>query len=229
VPLKRRTLLAFIYLAIALPRAAPTRLPATAGGAPMDGSQQRDLDQYAKHIIREKAKRLIEGHGFGPDDYEDLQQELALDLLMRLPKFDSARSCLKTFVVRIVNHKVREMIRHRTQQKRDHRRCVCSLDDPLEQDDGSTILREETVSQDDYDLLMGKHSRPEVERTDLAIDVSRALSRIPPDLRDLAVLLVLQSKRDAAREAGISRSTLYKRGLRRLRSAFEDAGLRDYL
>jgi len=64
---------------------------------------------------------------------------------------------------------------------------------------------------------------------DLRIDVSRALSRIPPDLRDLAELLMLQPKRDAAREAGISRSTLYKRGLGRLRRAFDDTGLRSYL
>ncbi len=195
----------------------------------MEGSQQRDLDKYAEHIIREKAKRLIGAHGFRSDDFEDLQQELALDLLDRLPKFDPARSCFSTFVIRIVDHKVREMIRHRTQQKRDHRRCVCSLDDPFEQENGSTILREETISRDDCDRLMGKHSRPEVERMDLRLDVSAVVSRLPADQQDLAGRLMHQSVTEAARALGVARSTLYSNEIKHLRRIFTDVGLRDYL
>jgi len=196
----------------------------------VDVTERSDgIDEYAAWLIKHKAQRLIGRVGLTESDREDVEQELVLDLLSRLPEYDATRGLRSAFIGQVINHKVAQLIRDRQRKKRDCRRRACSLDDPLEQEDGSAIAREETVSQDDYDLLMGKHSRPEVERMDLAIDVSIALSRIPADLRDLAVLLMLQPKRDAAREAGISRSTLYRRGLRRLRSAFEDAGLRDYL
>jgi len=230
IPANSRPPLAFSSSSVPGKGRHPHELLLGHGGARVGTSARSDgIDEYAVWLIKHKAQRLIGRVGLTESDREDVEQELVLDLLNRLPDYDATRGLRSAFIGQVINHKVAQLIRDRRRKKRDCRCRACSLDDPLEQEDGSTIPREETVSQDDYDLRLGKYSRPAIERTDLGIDVSRALSRIPANLRDLAVLLMLQTKRDAARGVGVHRSTLYKSGLRRLRNAFEDAGLRDYL
>jgi len=187
------------------------------------------IDEYAVWLIKHKAQRLIGRVGLTESDREDVEQELALDLLSRLPEYDATRGLRSAFVGQIINHKVAQLIRDRRRKKRDCRCRACSLDDPPEQEDGSTIPREEIIAQDDYDLLMSKHSRPEIERLDLRLDVSAVVSRLPADQQDLAARLMHQSITEAARALGVSRSTLYSNEVKHLRRIFTDEGLRDYL
>jgi RNA polymerase sigma-70 factor (ECF subfamily) len=99
----------------------------------MENTKQRILDGYARDVIRHKARQLIGKYGFTRDDYDDLQQEMMLDLLRRLGKYDPSRAGLSTFVARIVDRKVSTLIRHQRQEKRDYRRQVCSLDAQVEE------------------------------------------------------------------------------------------------
>ena len=195
----------------------------------MESSRQYDLNAYAKDIIRHKARQLIGNCGFTRDDYEDLKQEMALDLLVRLSKFDQRKADLNTFIARVVERKISTIIRHRMQEKRDYRCRVCSLDDPIEDKGGATFTREQTISQDEIDQRRGKFNRPEGDRIDMRLDVSLVLSDLPPDLRRLAQLLMTESITEAARDLGVPRSTLYETGIARLRRAFEDKGLNKYL
>ena len=174
------------------------------------------------------SNELIGRYGLTPDDREDLEQEMALDLLLRLPKFDPERACLNTFIARVVERRVSTIIRHRTAAKRDCRSHVCSLDEPIPGVEGCST-RHDMISQGDCDLRVGRYGRSEVERLDLRIDVSLVLAGLPPELRALAERLCTHSVTEIARELGVPRSTLYETGIARLRKAFEDKGLDEYL
>jgi len=191
--------------------------------------KQSDLNEYARKVIRHKARQLVGKYGFTWDDFDDLAQEMALDLLTRLPKFDCDRASLNTFIARVVDRRVSTLIRHRKQAKRDFRREACSLDDPMDNQDEAGTRRRDGVSQDEYDLRTGKQVRPNSERIDLLLDLSFALADLPPELQDLAGRLRDRSISEIARDLHVPRATLYGIGIARLRKAFEDKGLGQYL
>lgn len=195
----------------------------------MENTKQRILDGYARDVIRHKARQLIGKYGFTRDDYDDLQQEMMLDLLRRLGKYDPSRAGLSTFVARIVDRKVSTLIRHQRQEKRDYRRPVCSLDAQVEDQDGQARGLDEVLSQDAFDDEIARHDRPQAERLDLRLDLSLVLDELPDDLRQLALRLQTRTVAEIARELGVPRSTLYEKGIARLRKIFEDKGLREYL
>jgi RNA polymerase sigma-70 factor (ECF subfamily) len=195
----------------------------------METAKQRILDRYAREVIQHKARQLINKYGFTRDDYDDLQQDMMLDLLRRLTNYDPTRAGLSTFVARIVDRKVSTLIRHQRQMKRDYRHKVYPLDAQVEDQDGQPRGLDEVLSQDAYDGEIGRHDRPEAERLDLRLDLSLVLDELPEDLRDLAHRLQTRTVAEIARELGVPRSTLYEQGIARLRKIFEDKGLRVYL
>ena len=196
----------------------------------MTANQKHEsLDDYARDTIRHKARQLIGKYGFTRDDYDDLQQEMTLDLLGRLPKFDPDKAAHTTFVARVIERKISKLIRHRRQEIRDYRREACSVNDPIEDGNGGTVERAQTIGQDEQDLRAGKHSRPEAERIDLRLDMSFVVSGLPPELKHLTELFQTHSTLDVAREMGVHRSTLYARDIARLREIFEDKGMKEYL
>jgi RNA polymerase sigma-70 factor (ECF subfamily) len=195
----------------------------------MENTKQRILDGYARKVIRHKARQLIGKYGFTRDDYDDLQQEMMLDLLRRLGKYDPSRAGLSTFVARIVDRKVSNLIRHQKQEKRDFSVRVLPLDAEVDGQDGEPLGLDEVLSQDAYDDEVGGHDRPQFERLDLRIDLTLVLDDLPDDLRELARRLQTRTMAEIARELGMPRSTLYEKGIARLRKIFEDKGLREYL
>jgi len=195
----------------------------------MENAKQRILEGYARDVIRHKAWQLIGKYGFTLDDYDDLQQDMMLDLVRRLGKYDPGKAALSTFVARIVDRKLSNLIRHQRQKKRDYRQQVCSLDAQVEDRDGQPRGLDEILSQDTYDDEVGRHDRPYAERRDLTLDLTLVLDELPEDLRQLARRLRTRTVAEIARELGVPRSTLYEKGIARLRKIFEDKGLREYL
>ena len=195
----------------------------------MENAKQRILDGYARAVIRHKARQLIGKYGFTRDDYDDLQQDMMLDLLRRLGKYDPSKAGLSTFVARVVDRKISNLIRHQRQEKRDYRQQVCPLDAQVEDQDGHVRGLEDILSQDAYDAEVERHGQPETERLDLRIDLKLVLDDLPDDLRELARRLQTRTVAEIARELGVPRSTLYEKGIASLRKIFEDNGLREYL
>lgn len=138
------------------------------------------IDEYAVRIIKHKARQLVGRAGFTESDREDLEQEMMLDLLRRLPKYNPDRAQRNTFIARIVEHKVATIIETRKAGMRDYRLCTCSLNDRLEDDEGGSIERLETIDQEEYLRRTGKLSRPAAELRDLSIDLGRVIASLPP-------------------------------------------------
>ena len=143
------------------------------------GKQYDGIDPYAAGLIKYKARRLIGQAGFTASDREDIEQELILDLLRRLPKYDPKRAQRNTFIARVVEHRVATLIEAQKAGIRDYRRCRCSLNDRFEDEDGRSVERVDTFDQEDYLLRTGAQSMTAAELSALAIDVTAVLEGLP--------------------------------------------------
>jgi len=175
---------------------------------------------FAIWLIRRKADRLVGRAGFSPSDREDLEQEIALDLLVRLNRFDPARATFRTFVVRVIDHKVADLLADRSAGKRDWRRNGDSLDDLVDDEDGGRGERWQT--------LPGTNGHEAQDRVHLRLDLEAALRTLPPALREACEWLRNQTYTEASRATGIPRSTLQDR-MKKVRAVFEKVGLDAYL
>lgn len=190
--------------------------------------KQNEINEYAAKVIRHKARHLVGTAGYTESDRDDLEQEMMLDVITRTPKFDQNKGTHKTFVARIIERKISKLIRHRTSEMRDYRREACSLNERVDDGDGSTVERGDLLSQEDADFRCGRRNRTGAEEMEFLQDMDATLSALPAHLRRLCEYLKTGTISDAAREMGVPRTTLNDH-VKKLRAIFEDAGLRDYL
>ena len=190
------------------------------------GSENRfdGIDAYAAMLIRYKARQLVRRADFAEVDQEDLEQEMVMDLLHRLPQYDSTRAQRNTFMARIIEHKVASLLSFRRAAKRDSWREECSLNEDVPAEEGGTVERVQMLDQDEYLRRIGAAPRPAAERRDLRLAVEEALRRLPEDLQRLCGLLSTHSVAGASRATGIPRATIYD-ALKKIRAEFERAGL----
>lgn len=186
------------------------------------------VDEYAVRIIKFKARQLVGQAGFTDSDRNDLEQEMVIDLLRRLPKFDPSKARRNTFIARIVEHKVATLIEAQTAGVRDYRRYGFSLNERIEYEEGKTIERSDTISQDDYLRRTGRKSTTAQETVELAVDLDVFLNKLPPQLRSLCDRLAAESLTAIATETGVPRSTLYE-AVKKLRRLLREAGFDEYL
>jgi RNA polymerase sigma-70 factor (ECF subfamily) len=164
------------------------------------------LADFAPYLLQQTALRasLLQAHfGFAADDWDDLRQELALDCLRRLPRFDSSRGNWKGFV--------RGVVRNHTcvlASRQIHRRRFQSLEDGAD------------VDGDTYDTP-ADDIRPVLE---LGLDTERVLAGLPDDVRELARDLAEMPVSAVRRKTGLTLSQINRR-IRRIRAAFTAAGL----
>ena len=146
--------------------------------------------------------------GFAADDWDDLRQDLVLDCLRRLPRFDETRGDWKGFVRGIVrNHACvlasRQIHRPRFQP--------LEFEDGSELPDGSLTAKADEASTEDFLLELG-------------LDTERVLAGLPEDLQRTARYLADMPISGVRRKTGLTMSQLNRR-IRRIRAAFMAAGL----
>ena len=186
------------------------------------------IDEFAVRSIRSKARELVGQYGYTRSDIKDLEQELVLDLLKRLPKYDPKRAQRNTFINRIINHKVATIIESKKAAKRDYRRSGGSLSEDYEDSEGRITPRLERVDSRSCRQRMGWSVEPSIEQMDLKIDLDQVVAGLPPELRELCERLKFQTVAEIFQETGAPRSTIYDR-MKRIRAVFEDRGLKEYL
>ncbi len=184
------------------------------------------IDDYAVRRVRHHARHLSKCVGKGLYDIEDIEQELILDLLRRLPWFDSTKSCLRTFIANVVRNGA-SMFRDQAQaQKRGANIRHCSLHEPVSwKDGGEPLLLIDTI---DSSRSLWPDGTSWDARSDIRIDVSRAVSRLPEPLAKLAKRLATETVLGISRNSGPPRDAIYY-AIRKLREAFTEAGLDFYL
>ena len=189
-----------------------------------------DFDDFALDMVNIKAVQLVGKAGFTLDDIEDIKQDMILDLLERLAKYDPSKSNFKLFVTCVIDRKGRNLIRHRQMEMRDYRREACSLNDEINMGINSDpVQRYSLMDQDEPDIRIGKYRRTTEDRNHLHIDLAAVLADLPPELRRVVELLQCMSATQAARELGIPRRTFREKHLAQLHAIFKAKGLDQYL
>ena len=128
-----------------------------------------DVTPYLLQQTALRASLLQTSFGFAADDWDDLRQDLALDCLRRLPRFDGSRGNWKGFVHGVVrNHAC--VLASRQIQRRQFQ--------PLEFDTGSELPDGSLTGKADEEPA--EDFRPFLE---LGLDTERVLAGLPEDLR----------------------------------------------
>jgi RNA polymerase sigma-70 factor (ECF subfamily) len=168
------------------------------------------VDPYVVQQASFRASLLVASCGFAGSDWEDLQQEMVLDVLRRSPKFDPARGDWRGFVHGVVRNHAAVLI------KRERRRTA-------ELHRQYQVNPEYSGVADPMALL---HKRPLLAGVDalhLGLDIHRVVDGLPSHLQSLVVLLGQMPVKDVCRRTGKSRSRVYQM-TRQIREAFLRAG-----
>ena len=173
---------------------------------------QPDFVPYLLQQTALRASLLQTSFGFAADDWDDLRQDLALDCLRRLPRFDASRGNWKGFVHGVVrNH---ACVLASRQARRPELQCLA------EDDAGSDSA--EDVSRCDVHFVVADDLCPALE---LSLDMRRVLDGLPEELRSVAQCLAEMPVYAVRQVTGLSLSEL-NRKIARIRAAFVAAGLR---
>ena len=182
------------------------------------------LDRVEEWFIKSKARQLMNKAGFSVSDIEDIEQDLRLDVLERLPGFDPTKSNRRTFIAMVVNCRAATILKRRHAEKRNGGDWLRSLDVLVPGEDDDEVAFHETLEGD----VRRPIERTAEERCDLVADVHQVVASLPDDLRPWCAILAEQNISEASREFGVPRIRIYQIKAR-IRAAFERAGLEGYL
>lgn len=166
--------------------------------------------------------------GFVEADRQDLEQEMVIDLLRRLPRFDPSLSKRETFITRVVEHHVATIVESQKAGIRDYRRNAGSLDERRADAEGKTSEGPPILDQAEYvrETIATAHRDEDLHA--LRMDMGRVMRELPIDLRALCERLQTSTVTDISKETGVPRGTVYE-AVRKIRTRFERAGLAAYL
>ena len=185
-----------------------------------------ELDAWVARVVRKAVRSLLRSPAFSAADREDLEQELTLEVLRQLPRFDPERGRRESFLARVVESRARTLLRRRRAPCRDWRRRA-SLDDLVKDGEGRRVELWRTLAEDACRARRGLTDDDAESRFDLRIDVAAAVASLPRELRVLCAGLARGSVNGVARSTGSPRRTV--RGqIDRIRLHFERCGLGEY-
>jgi len=186
-----------------------------------------ELIDYVMNRTQYKARQLVRKvPALG--DVEDLQHHLIEDELRRLPKFDGDRASVKTFICRVIDNKIADLLKAHAAVSRGNGRTNESLDDWVHDEAGGWTRRGTTVEDSRRHTHLGLDERDDHAQSELAMDTADVIETLTPQQQTLCTKLQEQSPTQIARETGQSRSMLYQR-IAAIRAVFVVAGLHHYL
>jgi len=187
----------------------------------------KELIEYVTKRAEFKARQIV-GKVPALGEIEDVQQDLIEDVLRRLPKFDGDRAGVKTFVTRVINNKIADLLKSHEAACRGNGCTKESLDDWVRDETGNWVRRDATVDAARRYAHLGICDRSDQEQRELEMDVASVVASLPLEQRDVCTMLRTKTPTEIARETGMSRSAIYKH-IAAIRAAFVQAGLDHYL
>jgi DNA-directed RNA polymerase specialized sigma24 family protein len=168
---------------------------------------------WSRKIIRQRLRPLVGLFGLTWDDLPDLEQDIMLRIFKNIGTYNSEQGSMETFILRIIECKIKDVINHRQAARRDWRQCRDSLNEIIMTDVGPM----ERLELLQYDNDTG---------CDLAADIASVVEQLPPDLKELCIILKHYSPSEAIHEYGRSRTVFYKK-IKKLRQFFQTAFLKE--
>ena len=184
------------------------------------------VTEYARTLIRVKAKQLARRPGFCRSDEEDVEQDLVLHLLSQAQHFDPQRGALNTFIARVVNSGVAMLVRDRTRIKRrpEDDVEVRSLEDKVEQPDGLPAALWMLISLEDLERRIGSKSMTDSELFELTDEIATVVASLPEELQEICASLQHRNRRETESELGLTRRK-FDAAIARIREHFSKSGL----
>ena len=173
-------------------------------------------------LIKSRAYTLSTSYGHTPEDREDLEQDMALQLLSALPTYDPEKSILQTFANRVIDYWTSVQARKWQASRRDYRARGVSLDEPCMGEDGERTTLGDMLREDE--ALGFAEALGCIEAVELKIEVEKAMATLSPQLRELCRSLMNQSVADLCRSHNVSRGQVAFQ-MKKIRKVFQNAGL----
>jgi hypothetical protein len=193
-------------------------------------NRYKGIDTFTIKTIRTKARELIRKRHFLAYDQEDIEQELIMHLLTRLPLADITGQQLKAGIIKkLVDEKAAKLIRSAIAQKRGRNCTLCSIDDPIgSSPEGNLYL---DIIPENSTFFEAAYFSVDTQ-AECKIDVDRALQNMPitdgcMPLSELCELLKKMTITEIHEEKGVSRPALY-RSISKIRQAFLENNLKIY-
>jgi len=177
---------------------------------PPQNSPTDFLDDYAMERIEFRARQLAQQYK-GCGDWEDLRQDMVVELLEAAPRFDPEKASRETFIARVLDRFEIDLYR---QHARDQEVQCVSLDDPSIQRD----------FLEDCSSVMEPSGQ---EQTDRISDIESVIADLPSELAEACSFLKHYSFSETARRLDIGRGTLYRR-VEAIQRHFARAGYDDF-
>ena len=186
----------------------------------------QSVHPFVRRSVRAHARKLFLSGKIPNASQQDLEQDLYAAFLPRDEKYDPSRSSYRTFVERAVGNCAATLVEAAHAKKRGRQfETVTFSQLPLETEDGETLDAEEVVGS--HRLRNGL--MPAVDHdVMIVVDVRRAVSALPPPLRETCLSLMTGTISDAAAISGVSRWTVHHR-ITAIKERFVAAGLDAYL
>jgi RNA polymerase sigma-70 factor, ECF subfamily len=182
------------------------------------------LNDQVSSLIRHVAHALSRSTGFSASDREDIEQEIRIDLLKKVTKFDPSRSSPCTFAARVIQSNKKSMRRAIRRQKRDATDQV-SIDAIMDDGrGGNPTTLAQTIEESDGRRHTGQRMPNATELHQLKLDVAEANINLPAELRQMAALLSHVRPFVAAHVMGVSRRSVAQ-FMETLRECYEARGL----
>lgn len=188
-------------------------------------SQGNDVyTEYARTLIRVKARQIVRRPGFSMSDTDDVEQDLFLQLLNQIQQFDPSRGSLNTFIARVVDSAVAMLVRERGRNKRAPATGVIqSLEVLVDQTDGPPSPLGATLSQDDAQRRTGVDAMSSSELFELADDISHLMDALPPELQAVCRARMDRNRKETERDLDLSRRN-YDSAIEQIRDHFAHGG-----
>lgn len=183
-----------------------------------------DRHSRVSRNIRIRATRLARSGAVPGMDAEDIEQDLRLDLIRRMPRFDATRASFETFADRLVGHRIASLATTTAAKRAD--RSMTSLEAPIAPDgeDGDLTLAD--VTPEDA-ALYAADGLQTTSGPGLRSDVKRLLHALSPSCRAVAISLGNMTASEAALALDLHRSSIYAR-IASIRTVATELGLQEY-
>lgn len=189
----------------------------------------RGFDFFTVHVIHELVQKLIDDGFYGESDRDNLTQHFAMQVLVLIPKYDSARGKRTTYIRKTLQNEMVTLIRHHAARCRNTGVATRSLNAPIRTEEGDLSDGSQTVADDAHDARTGQKPRSQTEAADLRLDLAEALKRLPPKQRRVAELHMQSVQvKDIAEQLRVSKVTVGNRN-KAILKVFQDLGLDRYL
>jgi len=183
------------------------------------------IEAYAVTKIRFQARQLSRNQALSASDVEDIEQNLMLDLLGRMPAFDPSKSSKNTFIARVVENHAATLVKAARAEKRGAQIIHESLHSVIHDGVGGPVELGDTISTESG--LWHATGRDWDEVADLRHDLAHAMGDLPSNLVTLCRRLAVGTVTEVSRATGKSRPSIYD-GIAKIRASLKKTGFDDY-